>query len=176
MAIRPTRSRWASCIPEVILQTVQTFKLLTKLLVILALCPPFAAAEGLRDGVKAGAGNAYDGMAVRRDETERNDMKITNGGGGFSYGRDRFASELVVLFEDEAAFSRFVEQGFDSSAEARGSVAGKSADVAKPFGRGTPIDRVTESGARLEATLFGTRFRSDEALNAPHPVRNDRCD
>lgn len=39
---------------------MQTFKPLTKLLVILALCPSFAAAEGVWDGLKAGAGNAYE--------------------------------------------------------------------------------------------------------------------
>lgn len=246
---------------------MQTSKPLTKLLVILALCPSVAAAEGLWDGVKAGAGNAYErgrslsldalatgaelaakgmdrtrratedvsafivregtpeeqrafvddlafgtldrlfstdpeihalfdrsfgwavftvrqiavgatagygyGLAMRRDDTERIYMKMATGGVGFSYGMGGFASELVVLLEDEAVFSRFVEQGFEVSAEARGSVAGESADVAKPFGRGLSIYRVTESGMRLEATLFGTRFWPDEALNAPDPVPND---
>jgi hypothetical protein len=35
---------------------MQTFKPLTKLLVIMAFCPSFAAAEGLWNGLKAGAG------------------------------------------------------------------------------------------------------------------------
>ncbi len=239
---------------------MQTSKLLTKLLVILALGPSVTAAEGLWSGLKAGAGSAYErgrslsldalaagadlaakgidrtrratedtsafllregtpeeqrafvdglafgtldrlfstdpethvlfdrsfgwaaftvrqiavgatagygfGLAMRRDETERIYMKMATGGVGFSYGMGGFASELVVLLEDEAAFTRFVVEGFEVSAEARSSVGGESADVAKPFGRGISIYRVTESGMRLEATLFGTRFWPDEALNA----------
>lgn len=104
---------------------MQTFRSLTKLLVILAFCPSFLAAE------------------------------------------------LVILFEDEAAFSRFVERGFEVSTEARGSVSGEGGDVTKPFSRGVAIYRVTESGMRLEATLFGTRFWPDEGLNPPDPVEND---
>jgi hypothetical protein len=56
-------------------------------------------------------------------------------------------------------------KGFEVSAEARGAVGGGSADVAKPFVRGISIYHVTESGMRLEATLFGTRFLPDEVLN-----------
>jgi hypothetical protein len=57
-------------------------------------------------------------------------------------------------------------EGFEVSAEARSSIGGESTDVAKPFGRGMSIDCFTESGMRLEATLFGTRFWPDEVLNA----------
>jgi hypothetical protein len=35
---------------------MQTFRPLTKLLLILAFCPSFAVAEGLWNGLKAGAG------------------------------------------------------------------------------------------------------------------------
>lgn len=117
----------------------------------------------------ATAGYGY-GLAMRRDETERVYMKMATGGIGFSYGMGGFASELVVLLEDEAAFRRFVEQGFEVTAEARGEVGGVRADVAQPFARGVAIYRVTESGLRLEATLFGTRFWPDDALNRPDPV------
>jgi hypothetical protein len=120
--------------------------------------------------IAAGATGGYGyGLAMRRDETERIYMKMATGGVGFSYGMGGFASELVVLFEDEAAFTRFVEQGFEVSGEARGSVAGERVDLAKPFSRGVSVYRVTESGLRLEATLFGTRFWPDEALNQPDP-------
>ncbi|HSO84185.1 hypothetical protein [Thiocapsa sp.] len=246
---------------------MRIFSPLTKLIVILAVCPSFVAAEGLWNGIKAGAGNAFErgrslsldalatgadlaakgmdrtrratedasafllregtpeeqrafvdglafgtldrlfstdpeihalfdrsfgwavftvrqiavgatagygyGLAMRRDETDRIYMKMATGGVGFSYGMGGFASELVILFEDEAAFSRFVELGFEVSAEARGSVSGEGGDVTKPFSRGVSVYRVTESGMRLEATLFGTRFWPDEALNAPDPVGND---
>jgi hypothetical protein len=121
--------------------------------------------------IAAGATAGYGyGLAMRRDETERVYMKMATGGVGFSYGIGGFASELVVLLDDEAAFSRFVEQGFEVSAEARGSVAGEGADVAKPFSRGVSIYRATASGLRLEATLFGTRFWPDETLNDPAPA------
>jgi hypothetical protein len=113
---------------------MQTSKLLTKLLVILALGPSFTAAEGLWSGLKAGAASAYE--------------------------RGRSLS-LDAL----AAGADLAAKGIDRTAEARSSVGGESADVAKHFGRGISIYRVTESGMRLEATLFGTRFWPDEALN-----------
>ncbi|WP_296809904.1 hypothetical protein [Thiocapsa sp.] len=45
--------------------------------------------------------------------------------------------------------------------------------MTRPFSRGVSIYRVTESGMRLEATLFGTRFWPDEALNDLDPVGNN---
>jgi hypothetical protein len=117
----------------------------------------------------ATAGYGY-GLAMRRDDTEGTYMKMATGGLGFSYGMGGFASELVVLFEDEAAFTRFSEQGFEVSAEARGSALAEDAGLTTSFSRGVSIYRLTGSGLKLEATLFGTRFWPDETLNAPDPV------
>jgi hypothetical protein len=107
---------------------------------------------------------------MRHDDIEGTYMKMATGGLGFSYGMGGFASELVVLFEDEAAFTRFSEQGFEVSAEARGSALVEDAGLTKSFGRGVSIYRLTGSGLKLEATLFGTGFWPDETLNAPDPV------
>ncbi len=120
----------------------------------------------------ATAGYGY-GLAMRRDDTERIYMKLATGGVGFSYGLGSFTAELVFLFEDEAAFTRFVERGFEVSAEARGALGGERADLTTPLSRGVAIYRVTDSGLRLETTLFGTRVWPDEALNAPDTVEAD---
>ncbi|MBK1646309.1 hypothetical protein CKO25_16975 [Thiocapsa imhoffii] len=114
----------------------------------------------------ATAGYGY-GLAMQRDATHPIYMKAATGGIGWSYGLGGFSADVVVLLEDDAAFDRFITQGFEVSAETRGALGSEQADATKPLSRGVSIYRITSAGLRVEATLFGTRFWPDDALNAP---------
>ena len=110
------------------------------------------------------AGYGY-GVAVSADGTRRIYMKMATGGVELSKGVGGFASQWVVLFEDEAAFSGFVEQGFDASAEATGMAGDEQIDLSARYREGVAFYRVTKGALRLAATLTGTRFWPDDSLN-----------
>lgn len=110
------------------------------------------------------AGYGY-GVAVGADEAERIYMKVATGGLEVSAGVGGFVSQWVVLFEDESAFRRFVEQGYDASAEAVGLAGPEQADLSARYQEGVSFYRVTKAGLKLAATVSGTRFWPDAELN-----------
>lgn len=110
------------------------------------------------------AGYGY-GVAVSGDGTQRAYMKMVTGGLGFSKGVGGYASQWVILFEDEEAFRGFVEQGFDASAEATGLAATEQANLAARYRQGVAFYRVTKGGLLVAATVTGTRFWPDPELN-----------
>lgn len=111
------------------------------------------------------AGYGY-GVAVSQDGSRHVYMKMASGGVEVSKGVGGFVSQWVVLFEDQAAFDSFVTEGFDASAEASGTLGGERAELGTRYRKGFAFYRVTEGGLRIAASLSGTRFWSDEALNS----------
>jgi len=81
-----------------------------------------------------------------------------------------FASKLVALLADEEAFDSFVEIGLDAGAEATGMLGKERADLATRVQRDTTIYRITDGGLKVAASLTGTRFWPDGALNQPPPA------
>jgi hypothetical protein len=112
------------------------------------------------------AGYGY-GVAVSNDGSRRIYMKMVSGGVEVSKGVGGFASRWVVLYEDQAAFDAFVTEGFDASAETSGTLGSERAELGARYRQGIAFYRVTEGGLRLAASLSGTKFWSDDALNAP---------
>jgi hypothetical protein len=133
------------------------------LLVGLAIGPTLALADGVWSGVKERAGAVYERGRVLSLEALAAGAELAAKGLG----------QAQSVAEDEAAFTRFIERGFEVSAEARGALGGERADLTKPLSRGVAIYRVTDSGLRLETTLVGTRVWPDEALNAPGTGETD---
>ncbi len=112
-------------------------------------------------GLAAGYGYGV-AVGVNGDSTY---MKMATGGVGVNYGVGGFASNLVVLFEDEEAYRRFVELGFSASAEASGTAGDDRTELATHFENGVAFYRVTKKGLNVAASLTGTRFWPDESLN-----------
>jgi len=112
------------------------------------------------------AGYGY-GVAQSNDDSRRIYMKMVSGGVEVSKGVGGFASQWVVLYEDQAAFDAFVTEGFDASAETSGTLGSERAELGARYRQGIAFYRVTEGGLRLAASLSGTKFWADDALNAP---------
>ena len=106
------------------------------------------------------------GVVVSNDGSRRIYMKMVSGGVEVSKGVGGFASQWVVLFEDQVAFDAFVTEGFDASAETSGTLGSQRAELGARYRKGVAFYRVTEGELRLAASLSGTRFWSDDALNA----------
>ena len=116
-----------------------------------------------------GYGVAVANGAAGAGETQRIYMKMLTGGLELSKGTEGLASEWVVLLEDEPSFRAFVEKGFDASAEAGGKAGTFKKGVATRFRKDMSVFRVDKGGLKLAASLTGTRFWPDSALNPPPP-------
>ena len=73
-------------------------------------------------GVTAGYGY---GVARERESDIPTYMKMATGGAGYSLGVGGFAFQLVMLFEDEPTYRRFLTEGVEGRAEAN-SMVGRS--------------------------------------------------
>lgn len=111
------------------------------------------------------AGYGY-GVAVAEDGFERTYMKAVTGGLELKKGiGGGLAERWVVLFDDEAVFRRFVDEGFEASAEAAATIGGERSGLHVRLREGVSFYRVTSGGLKVAALVSGTRFWSDAALN-----------
>ena len=106
------------------------------------------------------------GVAVNAQTDARVYMKMATTGAGLSFGLGGFASQLVILFQNSAAFDQFVAQGLDATAEA-GTMTGEQKDqLALRFDEGKAVFVLTGKGWKIAAKLSGSRYWPDNELNA----------
>jgi lipid-binding SYLF domain-containing protein len=105
------------------------------------------------------------GVAVDVKTGARTYMKMATTGAGLSLGLGGFASQLVILFDDDARFQKFVTQGLDASASV-GTMAGDEKDeLALRFDEGKAVFVLTGKGWKVAAKLTGSRYWPDETLS-----------
>ncbi|WP_221032110.1 hypothetical protein [Actomonas aquatica] len=101
------------------------------------------------------------------DSGEETYMKMGSAGLGLGLGVKDFRG--VFVFYDEKALNDFIEYGWDFTAQA--DAAAKSEDKGGQFGlAGNPkgaveVFQFTKNGLALQATLQGTKYWRDAALN-----------
>lgn len=106
------------------------------------------------------------GVVVEKGGTETY-MKMGSAGIGLGLGVKDFRG--VFVFYDRKALDDFIKYGWDFSAQA--DAAAKSDDKGGQVGlagtarNGVEIYQFTENGLALQATLQGTKFWQDAALN-----------
>ena len=118
-------------------------------------------------GVTAGYGY---GVARELDTDIATYMKMATGGVGYSLGVGGFAFQLVILFEDEATYRRFLVEGVEGRAEAATMVGEDTSYLATEFREGLIVYKLTKQGFKVSAGLTGMRFWVDEALNQGRPI------
>lgn len=92
-------------------------------------------------------------------------MKMATTGAGMGFGLGGFASQLVILFEDDATFQRFLTEGLDASAGV-GAMAGEEDEqLDLRFDDGKVVFVLTGKGWKIAAKLTGSRYWPDDALN-----------
>lgn len=109
------------------------------------------------------------GSGVAHDNTTGRDvyMKMASGGVGLGIGIKDFRG--VFVFKSAAAFGKFINDGWEAGAHAdavaktdkRGGVAEGAVTVAPDV----LLYQLTERGLAIEATIQGTRYFKDDALN-----------
>ena len=113
--------------------------------------------------------SAAGGWGVVRDAGTGHDtfMKMASGGLGIGLGVKDFRG--VFVFTSQSALNTFVENGWDASAQAdavaksenKGDGWAGSVDVAP----GIRLYQITKQGLALQATIQGTKYWKDKALN-----------
>jgi lipid-binding SYLF domain-containing protein len=120
------------------------------------------------------------GVAVDKSTDERTYMRMGSLGVGVGIGVELF--QAVFLFEDEARFTEFVEDGWvvESTATATAGEEGASATASSTdtdtaaagvgakggFNQGVAIYRFTEKGLIASADVSGTKYWRDKNLNS----------
>jgi lipid-binding SYLF domain-containing protein len=113
--------------------------------------------------VAGGSGVAHDNKA-KRDVF----MKMVSGGVGIGLGVKDFRG--VFVFSDHDAFKRFVDSGWEASAQADGAAKagskGGAVAGAITVAPGVSLYQLTENGLALQATIQGTKYYKNDDLNA----------
>jgi len=105
------------------------------------------------------------GVAVDPSTGTRVYMKMATTGAGLSFGLGGFASQMVMLFEDEASFHEFVTQGLDAAAQVGAMRGEEREELALRFTDGKAVFVLTGQGWKVSVKLTGSRYWPDEALN-----------
>ncbi len=113
-------------------------------------------------GAVAGFGK---GVAVSNVTGARTYMNMGTGGVGLAFGFGGFESQVVILFQDEPGFQRFVTQGYDATAQAAARAGEGKAEETLRFYDGRSIFVLGRNGWRVSATAAGTKYWAAPDLN-----------
>ena len=109
----------------------------------------------------SGGGGA--GVAVNKRTGERTYMKMGTAGLNVGLGGQKYT--VIFLFENERAFTRFVDKGWYADAQASASAGTKAADAVTTFHDGVAVFQFTEAGLMAAADISGTRYWKNDKLN-----------
>jgi lipid-binding SYLF domain-containing protein len=103
------------------------------------------------------------GVAVAKASGDRTYMKM--GSVGVNVGLGGQKMQVVFLFEDEATFNEFVNEGWSADASADAAAGKKGVNTEAEFVDGMATYQFTEKGLMLQANISGTRYSKDDKLN-----------
>lgn len=111
------------------------------------------------------SGGAGRGVSWDPGNTRRVYMNMSTAGVGLALGIGGFESQLVIFFEEDAGYDRFLTQGFDASAYAGSMVGDEKSELEIEFRNGRAVFVLTTKGWRVAASATGSRFWPDKDLN-----------
>ena len=115
----------------------------------------------------AGSGTGK-GIAIKKGDSPKEVfMKMAEIQAGLGFGIKKF--NLIIIFQNAAAFDRFVNSGWESSTQATAAASdGKTGAAyagAVPMGAGIWVYQLTDKGVAAELTVKGTKYYKDDDLN-----------
>jgi lipid-binding SYLF domain-containing protein len=112
-------------------------------------------------GVTGGGG---EGVAIAKQKSDEPVyMEMATGGIGIGLGGQKYRT--IFLFETQAAFDEFVQDGWEADAEANAAAGNKGANKAASFSNGVAIFQITDKGLLANADVSGTKYWTDDELN-----------
>jgi lipid-binding SYLF domain-containing protein len=107
------------------------------------------------------------GMAVNSKTRQETFMKMISAGAGLGAGVKDY--RVIFVFENNEAFSRFLDSGWSGTAQADAAAkTGKSGGAysgATEVAPGVWVYQITKNGLVLQLTLQGTKYYKDDDLN-----------
>ena len=107
------------------------------------------------------------GVAVNSKTKQETFMKMISAGAGLGAGVKDY--RVVFVFENNEAFSRFLDSGWSGTGQADAAAkAGKSGGAysgATEVAPGVWVYQITKNGLALQLTLQGTKYYKDDDLN-----------
>lgn len=108
-------------------------------------------------------GGGGSGVAVNKATGERTYMKMGTGGLSLGIGAQKY--QVIMFFEDEKTFTRFIEQGWKAESGANAAAGTAGANVGTNFIDGIAVFQITEAGLMASADISGTKYSVDKKLN-----------
>jgi lipid-binding SYLF domain-containing protein len=108
------------------------------------------------------SGGGGNGVAVNKATGQRTYMRMGMASVGLGIGGQRYS--LVMLFETNERFDKFVAGGWDSSATAEAVAGQEGVAVRSSFINGVAFYQITEKGLMAHADISGTKFWVNDEL------------
>lgn len=112
-------------------------------------------------------GGTGQGVVVANDTHGEVFMKMVEVQGGLGFGAKKF--RLVFVFETKEALNKFIRSGWEAGAQATLAATegshGKAYQGAVSVAPGVWLFQLTDKGLAAEATVKGTKYYKDDALN-----------
>jgi lipid-binding SYLF domain-containing protein len=108
-----------------------------------------------------GAGGT--GVAMRKNGSDPVYMHMGAGGVGIGAGIENY--KLVVLFENEDVYKRFIDGQWAAGASAQAAAGDDGAAVVGRFHNGVAVYHLTDQGLIAQADVTGVRFWPSDRLN-----------
>jgi lipid-binding SYLF domain-containing protein len=115
--------------------------------------------------IVTGAGGT--GVAMRKNGS--NPVYMHLGAGGVALGAGIENYKLVILFENEDVYERFIDGQWSAGASAQAAAGGDGAAVVGRFHNGVAVYHLTEQGVIAQADVTGVKFWPSDRLN-PGPA------
>jgi lipid-binding SYLF domain-containing protein len=115
--------------------------------------------------IVTGAGGT--GAAMRKNGSDPVYMHMGAGGIGLGAGIENY--KLVVLFENEETYDRFVDGAWSAGASAQAAAGRDGAAAVAKFVNGVAVYHLTDKGVIAQADVTGVKFWPSDRLN-PGPA------
>jgi lipid-binding SYLF domain-containing protein len=111
--------------------------------------------------IVTGAGGT--GVAMRRNGSSPVYMHMGAGGVGLGAGLENY--KLVILFENEDVYKRFIDGEWSAGTSAQAAAGRDGAAVVGKFNNGVAVYHLTDKGLIAQADVTGVRFWPSDRLN-----------
>ena len=111
--------------------------------------------------IVTGAGGT--GVAMRKNGSNPVYMHMGAGGVGLGAGLENY--KLIILFENEDVYERFVDGEWSAGATAQAAAGRDGAAAVGKFNNGVAVYHITDKGLIAQADVTGVRFWPSDKLN-----------
>jgi lipid-binding SYLF domain-containing protein len=103
------------------------------------------------------------GVAIRKSDGKKTYMHVASAGVNVGAGLQFYQG--LFLFENETAFNRFIDTGWQADATAGATLGKNTVEAQAKFTNGMAYYQLSETGIMLDADITGTKYWKSKELN-----------